>query len=147
MDQEKKELFEEINGIYNSRFQCETIGNILYHMPIYNAITSKYNKYTFSDFIFIWRTECLFDNGIITLERKKDILELFNIYNQLIHKLGTKENSDEEDIILNKIEDIKKVFNNYHLCDDIDLVNLISNSVKVDNSNIDMSEVLKILKH
>ena len=147
MDKEKQNLFEEINEIYNSRFQCETIGSLLFHMPTFKVVTLKYNKYTFSDFVFIWRLECLLDKGIITEDRKKDLLELFNLYYQLMNEIGTHDNNDNEDnIIYKKLDDIELVFNNYHLLDEINLMELISNSVKVDTTNIDMTEVSKLLK-
>ena len=96
----------------------------------------------------------LSDYGIMDNDayRRKEILEKRNLGdNKEELELLEKEHSEIENkmhIIFLKQEEITKIFANYHLLEEIDLGQLIENSVCVDDVNYDLdSEIKKINKH
>ncbi len=92
---------------------------------------------------------CITDNDAY---RRKEILEKRNVGdNKEELELLEKELSEIKNkmhIIFLKQEEITKIFANYHLLEEINLGQLIENSVCVDDVNYDLdSEIEKINKH
>ena len=149
MEKDKKELLDEVSEILNTQYRVDTVGDILYHMPITTKLTSEYNKCILLDFILLCRIDFLYDKGIITQARRDELYELYNDYKNLEDELGkclgrevSQEESDRRSApIIESMEKINKVFDNYHLNDEINLSELLSATVKVDNPNMDISGV------
>ena len=171
MDKDKEETMKIISKEIDTRFQVNTINDIIYHNLFALNAPTTYSHLHIREFILLYRIECLYDNGLITQKVRKDLLELFDIFEQLNKKLedllirekqydieleymqiendANKKVSTIRDTINQVTEQIVKIeniFKNYHLQDEIDLHDVISNSVSVDNNNYNYKNELENLR-
>lgn len=151
MDKDREKVLNVLSNEVNVQMQARSIGNVFYHNIMAVNIPNTYNLLHIKEFIIICRIDCLYDKGLITLKVKKELMELFNIYTLLnqkysdlaIRDLNGENVETEMNQLYEKIEHIEKIFSNYHLMDDIDLKEIILNSVRVDNKDLDLEEEIR----
>ena len=151
MDKDREKVLDILSKDVNTEMQARQIANVFYHNILAIDAPNTYNSYHIQDFLIICRIDCLYDKGVITLKVKNELVELFNIYTLLNQKYGdllmrdlNGENVETEmNQLYEQIEHIEKIFSNYHLMDNIDLKEIILNSVRVDNKNLDLEEEIR----